>query len=107
MGNKICFGDAHHLCTDEHDAQCTLQDEPNKQGLAEALANIIELRKAGGNLQLIVITHDDNFVRDLGRAMNLGSSKTQLGTYYKVSREAVEGRPGIFHSHISPADFGA
>ncbi len=69
---------------------------------------MIELRKKGGNLQLIVITHDEEFVSDLGRAMNGGggsSSKNQLGTYYHIFREEVPGRPGVFHSKIELQEY--
>ncbi len=51
--------------------------------------------------QLIVITHDEEFVSELGRATQGGggpSSKQQIGVYYRVSREEV--RPGVFHSFL-------
>jgi len=80
----------------------TLQDAPNRKGLARALGRLIEARKDAGNLQLIVITHDDEFVAELGRSLVEGgggsSSKTQMGTYYRVYREEV--RPGVYRSRI-------
>ena len=54
----------------------------------------------------VVITHDEEFVGDLGRSLNEGggsSSKAQLGTYYRVFREEV--RPGVFHSRIERQNF--
>jgi hypothetical protein len=73
------------------DEPTTNLDLPNKKGLAQALAKVIELR-AGANLQLIVITHDEEFVSELGRATNGGGgsdSKNQVGVYYRVFREQV------------------
>lgn len=84
------------------DEPTTNLDPPNKKGLAGSLARLIELR-AGSNLQLIVITHDEDFVRELGSAMEGGggsNSVNQLGVYYRVSREEVLGRPGVYHSFI-------
>ena len=63
------------------DEPTTNLDLPNKKGLAQALAKVIELR-AGVNLQLIVITHDEEFVSELGRATQGGGgpdSKNQVG----------------------------
>ena len=82
--------------------QTTNLDVDNRRGLAHALAKIIELRRASGSLQLVVITHDEDFVRELGAAQNDGGGSTsaaQLGTYFRVSRE--EARPGVFHSRIT------
>jgi DNA repair exonuclease SbcCD ATPase subunit len=84
------------------------QDAPNKKGLARALAKIIELRRASNTLQLLVITHDEEFVEELGRSLNDGggsSSRAQLGTYFRVWREEV--RPGTFHSRIEKQNFSA
>jgi DNA repair protein RAD50 len=87
------------------DEPTTNLDLPNKKGLAEALAKVIELRR-GSNLQLIVITHDEEFVSELSRALEGGGgtdSKNQIGQYYRVFREEV--RPGVFHSHVQAQDF--
>lgn len=83
------------------DEPTTNLDAPNKRGLARALARIIDLRRKTNSLQLIVITHDEDFVSELGRSMNDGggsSSRAQLGEYWRVWREEV--RPGVFHSRI-------
>jgi DNA repair exonuclease SbcCD ATPase subunit len=87
------------------DEPTTNLDLPNKKGLASALAKVIELR-SGGNLQLIVITHDEEFVSELGRALEGGGgtdSKAQIGVYFRVFREEV--RPGVFHSFIEQQEF--
>jgi DNA repair exonuclease SbcCD ATPase subunit len=86
------------------DEPTTNLDAANRAGLARALARIIE-RRGAGSLQLVVITHDEEFVSELGRSLNDGggsSSKAQLGTYYRVYREEV--RPGVFHSRIDRQD---
>jgi DNA repair protein RAD50 len=80
------------------DEPTTNLDSLNKRGLAKALASLIEMRQQVGNLQLIVITHDDEFVSEISRAMNEGGGRSELGTYYLVEREMV--RPGVYHSKI-------
>lgn len=57
-------------------------DVDNKRGLAEALAEIILSRRNQENFQLIVITHDDEFVEVL--QAHLG---TNGGPYWRLSRE--------------------
>ena len=89
------------------DEPTTNLDDANKKGLARALADIIEVASASAqNLQLVVITHDEDFVAELGRALQGGggsSSATQLGRYYRVFRE--EARPGVFHSRIEQISY--
>lgn len=87
------------------DEPTTNIDSHNKAGLARALAGIIESR-GSKSLQLIVITHDEEFVTEMGRALQGGggsASKGQLGTYYRVSRNQV--RAGVFHSRIDLQEF--
>ena len=45
------------------DEPTTNLDEPNKAGLAHAIARIIASRKGQINFQIICITHDEEFVR--------------------------------------------
>ena len=88
------------------DEPTTNLDEANKRGLARALADIIDARSVAGNLQLVVITHDEEFVSELGRATLGGggsASTTQIARYFRVFREEV--RPGVFHSRIEGTDF--
>jgi DNA repair exonuclease SbcCD ATPase subunit len=75
--------------------------------MQRSLAGIIESRSKKA-LQLVIITHDEEFVTELGRALGEGggsSSKGQLGTFYRVSRSQV--RPGVFHSRISLQEFAS
>jgi DNA repair protein RAD50 len=51
------------------DEPTTNLDRDNVDSLALALGSIIEARKAG-NFQLVVITHDEDFVRALGRGQH-------------------------------------
>lgn len=48
------------------DEPTTNLDKDNIDGLAEALQNIIEERKEQENFQMIIITHDQKFIRSLG-----------------------------------------
>eukprot|EP00996_Jenningsia_fusiforme_P002319 NODE_3150_length_1036_cov_71.994934_g2895_i0.p1 GENE.NODE_3150_length_1036_cov_71.994934_g2895_i0~~NODE_3150_length_1036_cov_71.994934_g2895_i0.p1 ORF type:complete len:224 (+),score=49.40 NODE_3150_length_1036_cov_71.994934_g2895_i0:58-729(+) len=50
------------------DEPTTNLDQENIQSLADALASIIRARREQRNFQLIVITHDEDFVRRLGSA---------------------------------------
>lgn len=86
------------------DEPTTNLDLPNKKGLAQALAKVIELR-AGVNLQLIVITHDEEFVSELGRATQGGGgpdSKNQVGEYRRGRGRACEGRARERRAGVSP-----
>ena len=89
------------------DEPTTNLDEPNKKGLAQALARIIDLRTKSDSLQLVVITHDEAFVETLTSSLNGGSGPTSAGAFgssYRVWRDEV--RPGVFHSRIERAEFG-
>ncbi|KAJ3161694.1 DNA repair protein rad50 [Geranomyces michiganensis] len=50
------------------DEPTTNLDRDNIESLAESLANIIKLRRGQANFQLIIITHDEEFMRLLGRS---------------------------------------
>lgn len=87
------------------DEPTTNLDDPNRRGLAQSLASIIASRV--DNLQLIVITHDEEFVRELGRA---GANSTGAGggsasenhikgKFYRVERKEV-GDGVLSHSKI-------
>lgn len=61
------------------DEPTTNLDRANIESLAESLANIIKTRRRQSNFQLIVITHDEDFVNLLG--------KSEFADYYwRVSR---------------------
>lgn len=63
------------------DEPTTNLDEDNIRGLAEALNDIIESRRRQRNFQLIIITHDEQFMSVLGR-----SSSSPY--YFRVSKDA-------------------
>lgn len=50
------------------DEPTTNLDEDNIESLANQLASIIRTRQQQRNFQLVVITHDEEFVQNLGRA---------------------------------------
>lgn len=50
------------------DEPTTNLDEENIESLANQLASIIRTRQQQRNFQLVVITHDEEFVQNLGRA---------------------------------------
>ncbi|XP_068759501.1 DNA repair protein RAD50.L-like [Montipora capricornis] len=50
------------------DEPTTNLDEDNTESLANQLASIIRTRQQQRNFQLVVITHDEEFVQNLGRA---------------------------------------
>lgn len=52
------------------DEPTTNLDRPNIESLAAALNEIIKARKHQTNFQLIVITHDEEFVQLIGRSEN-------------------------------------
>lgn len=62
LSEAFCF-DCGILALDE---PTTNLDEDNARSLAESLRSLIELKRNVRNFQLIVITHDEQFVRALG-----------------------------------------
>jgi len=56
-------------------------DTENIDALAESLIDIINERKNQGHFQLIIITHDENFLRKLGQ-------NDVMEYYWRVSRDA-------------------
>jgi len=90
------------------DEPTTNLDDANKKGLARALADIIDARSAQGNLQLIVITHDEQFVTELGRATQGGGGPSgggQFAKYFRVLREEAPGHPGVWYSKIESVEY--
>jgi hypothetical protein len=72
-----------------------------------ALADIIETRSAQANLQLVVITPDEEFVSELGRATlgGGGPSSRNFAKYFRVYREEAPGRPGVWYSKIEASEY--
>ena len=86
------------------DEPTTNLDEKNKAGLAEAIGRIIVERKAQKNFQLIVITHDEDFIQLLSDATDV--SRGVGGVYWRISREEHSTKRGTFHSRIERQTFG-
>jgi DNA repair protein RAD50 len=63
------------------DEPTTNLDVENVKSLCTALKSIVEQRRGQHNFQLIIITHDEDFISELARADSLTS------TYYRVSRD--------------------
>jgi len=85
------------------DEPTTNLDYENKRGLAIALSQIIASRAAQSNFQLVVITHDEDFVSVMKQEL---SSQTGFGMperYYQVSRE--QSHDGRFYSKICAVDW--
>lgn len=62
------------------DEPTTSLDSENIESLAESLVEIIKMRRAQKNFQLIIITHDENFMNLLGQ--------TEFADYYwRVSKD--------------------
>ncbi|KAK4330749.1 DNA repair protein RAD50 [Rhodotorula toruloides] len=61
------------------DEPTTNLDQDNIKALASSLAELIQERKGQSNFQLIVITHDENFLQEIG-------SSGVLDKYWRVSR---------------------
>ncbi|KAL7429484.1 hypothetical protein ACHAXM_001722 [Skeletonema potamos] len=88
------------MCLDE---PTTNLDHENKKGLAIALAQIIASRAAQSNFQLVVITHDEDFVSMMKNELSAQTGFNMPERYYQVSRE--EGHDGKFYSKISAVDW--
>jgi DNA repair protein RAD50 len=67
------------------DEPTTNLDGETVSALAESLSNLIKERRAQSNFQLIIITHDENFLSMLSR-------NTGLEWYFRVAREQIEHR---------------
>lgn len=63
------------------DEPTTNLDEDNIKALAQSLHSLIKTRKAQANFQLIVITHDETFLKEM-------KCQEFCDTYYRVSRNA-------------------
>ncbi len=50
------------------DEPTTNIDKDNIASLADALVNIIKTRRVQSNFQLVIITHDEEFLKELGKA---------------------------------------
>lgn len=64
------------------DEPSTNLDHKNITALAQALNDIIERRRGQDNFQLMVITHDETFVDELGH-------RAHVDYYYRVYKDAA------------------
>jgi DNA repair protein RAD50 len=85
------------------DEPTTNLDFENKRGLAIALAQIISSRAAQSNFQLVVITHDEDFVSVMKQELSSQTGLSMPERYYQISRE--EGHDGRFYSKIHAVDW--
>jgi DNA repair protein RAD50 len=85
------------------DEPTTNLDHANKLGLASALARIISTRSAQKNFQLIIITHDEDFVAQMKMDLATHSGLSMPEKYFIVSRE--EAADGCFYSKIHSVDW--
>jgi len=88
------------MCLDE---PTTNLDYANKRGLAVALAQIIANRASQTNFQLVVITHDEEFVTMMKNELSAHSGFSMPERYFQVSRE--EGSDGKHYSKIHAIDW--
>lgn len=65
------------------DEPTTNLDRDNIESLAQSLKEIIEYRRQQSNFQLVVITHDEDFLRQM-------ECSKFTGNYYRVSRDAAQ-----------------
>jgi len=89
---------------------CIALDEPtvnldynNKRGLAIALAQITAARASQQNFQLILITHDEDFVAMMKTELSTLSGFTMPEKYFQVRREAAA--DGKYYSKIDSVDW--
>lgn len=81
------------------DEPTTNLDFENKRGLAIALAQIIASRAAQSNFQLVVITHDEEFVSMMKQELSSQTGFNMPERYYQVSREMSD--DGKYYSKIN------
>lgn len=76
-----CFGTNCGLIA--LDEPTTNLDQQNIQGLAQSLSQIIQSRRRQANFQLLVITHDEQFLREMNCA-------DYTDVYWRVGRDASQ-----------------
>lgn len=78
-------------------------DYHNKKGLATALCQIIASRANQSNFQLVVITHDEDFVSMMKTELSGLTGFSMPEKYFQVRREeSVDNR---FYSRIEAIDW--
>lgn len=89
---------------------CIALDEPtvnldfnNKKGLAQSLAQLVEHRAKQKNFQLILITHDEEFVAMMKNELQCHSGFVMPEFYFRVCRE--QSSDGKYYSKINRVDW--
>lgn len=89
---------------------CIALDEPtvnldykNKKGLAIALAQIVASRAQQRNFQLILITHDEDFVGLMKNELSSLTGFSMPDKYFEICREQAP--DGKFYSKIHAKDW--
>lgn len=85
------------------DEPTTNLDYANKRGLATALAQIIAHRAAQDNFQLVLITHDEDFVALMKTELATHTGFSMPERYFQVSRQ--QGNDGCYYSKIHSIDW--
>ena len=80
------------------DEPTTNLDEANRRSLAHGLSRIIAERARQSNFQLVVITHDEEFIATLRTEMAAQAGSSMPEHYWRISREEVG--QGKFYSKI-------
>jgi DNA repair protein RAD50 len=78
-------------------------DEENKRSLGIAIAQIIASRSVQRNFQLILITHDEDFVRMMKTELSSQTGFSMPEKYFQVTREVSN--DGKFYSKIHGVDW--
>lgn len=86
------------------DEPTTNLDHENKGGLAGAIARLIAERGRQQNFQLIVITHDEDFVDMVKQELSTQAGVSMPEYYWRVSREPAPG--GRAYSTIQVCEWG-
>lgn len=89
---------------------CIALDEPtvnldykNKKGLAVALAHIVAARADQRNFQLIMITHDEDFVAIMKTELSSMTGFSMPEKYFEVVRE--QATDGKYYSKVHAKDW--
>jgi len=78
-------------------------DHPNKKGLAIALSQIVQARSQQRNFQLLLITHDEEFVSMMKTELASLTGFSMPEKYFQVARE--KGPDGKYYSKIHAIDW--
>mmetsp|Transcript_6504 Transcript_6504/g.20926 ORF Transcript_6504/g.20926 Transcript_6504/m.20926 type:complete len:202 (+) Transcript_6504:31-636(+) len=83
------------------DEPTTNLDDANRRSLASGLSRIIADRSKQSNFQLVVITHDEEFISSMRNELASLAGFSMPEHYWRVSRENIQGR---HYSRIDKCD---